>query len=147
MVFGNQQLISFKQHLKRVAANAIYSHLLNSLAIEIKSILNSRSSIPISNDPNKLLALTPGYFTINDSLTSIPKQDFSPLLSNRLSAWQLTTKIQEDFWKRWHKKYNKPKFDYKSFLAVMMTNGVMYLSRLIHQILIFLISTMVLYFY
>ena len=97
---------NFKMHLKRVAGNSVLTFIeFYTMIVEIESVLNSRPLTAISNDPNDLLALTPGHFLINDSLTNIPAQNFSSLPKNRLSAWQLMTKIREDFWTRWHKEY------------------------------------------
>ncbi|XP_058789059.1 uncharacterized protein LOC131663021 [Phymastichus coffea] len=97
---------SYKHHFTTVA----YNHVLTfeefyTLSLEIELILNSRPLTPIPTDTNDLSALTAGHFLIGDSLIALPEPDYTPLPSNRLSAWQLITKIREDFWKRWSTEY------------------------------------------
>ncbi|XP_071868023.1 uncharacterized protein [Bombus fervidus] len=97
---------SFKQHLKRVAGNELLSFEgLNTLIIEIESVLNSRPPTPISTDPNDLLVLTPGHFLIGDSLTGLRDRDFTDTPTNRLSSWQHIQQIKQHFWRRWHLEY------------------------------------------
>ncbi|XP_050495535.1 uncharacterized protein LOC126876672 [Bombus huntii] len=97
---------SFKRHLRRVAGNELLTfENLNTLIIEIESILNSRPLTPISSDPNDLLVLTPGHFLIEDSLTSFRERDFRDTPSNRLSCWQHIQKLKQHFWRRWHREY------------------------------------------
>ncbi|XP_050494476.1 uncharacterized protein LOC126875568 [Bombus huntii] len=97
---------SFKRHLRRVAGNELLTfENLNTLIIEIESILNSRPLTPISSDPNDLLVLTPGHFLIGDSLTSFRERDFRDTPSNRLSCWQHIQKLKQHFWRRWHREY------------------------------------------
>lgn len=97
---------SYKHHYKRVASKALLTfEEFNTLSIEIESLLNSRPLTPISSDINDLSALTPGHFLIGDSLTDLPEPNLLPLPSNRLSAWQLVSKIRQDFWKRWSIEY------------------------------------------
>lgn len=97
---------SFKHHLKRVTSDTLLTfEQFNTLAIEIEAVLNSRPLTPVSNDINDCSALTPGHFLINDSLISLPEPDLLSLPSNRLSAWQLISKIRQNFWKRWHLEY------------------------------------------
>lgn len=73
--------------------------------IEIEAILNSRLLTPISTDPHDLLVLTPGRFLTGDALTSLPEHDWDSTPANRLSAWELIQKKQQEFWKRWSKEY------------------------------------------
>ncbi|XP_048261980.1 uncharacterized protein LOC125385143 [Bombus terrestris] len=97
---------SFKRHLRRVAGNELLTYEnLNTLIIEIESILNSRPLTPISSDPNDLLVLTPGHFLIGDALTSFRERDFRDTPSNRLSSWQHIQRIKQHFWRRWHREY------------------------------------------
>ncbi|XP_076301703.1 uncharacterized protein LOC143219714 [Lasioglossum baleicum] len=71
----------------------------------IEAILNSRPIIPISSDPNDLIALTPGHFLIGDSLTNLPECDLTEVAANRLSLWQHIQQVKQHFWKRWHTDY------------------------------------------
>ncbi|XP_076660965.1 uncharacterized protein LOC143364560 [Halictus rubicundus] len=97
---------SFKYHLTRVAGTDLFTFEdLNTLIIEIESILNSRPLTPISTDPNDLLAITPGHFLIGDSLTSLRERDFTDTPTNRLSSWQHIQQIKQHFWNRWHREY------------------------------------------
>ncbi|XP_033363222.1 uncharacterized protein LOC117241396 [Bombus vosnesenskii] len=97
---------SFKRHLRRVVGNELLTfENLNTLIIEIESMLNSRPLTPISSDPNDLLVLTPGHFLIGDSLTSFRERDFRDTPSNRLSCWQHIQKLKQHFWRRWHREY------------------------------------------
>ena len=78
---------SFKRHLRRVAGNELLTfENLNTLIIEIESVLNSRPLTPISSDPNDLLVLTPGHFLIGDALRSFRERDFRDTSSNRLAT-------------------------------------------------------------
>ncbi|XP_015122234.1 uncharacterized protein LOC107044737 [Diachasma alloeum] len=96
---------SFKHHLKRICDDLVTLEQFNTLVIEIEAILNSRPLTPISTDPNDLIVLTPGHFLTGDSLMSLPEPDFSETPDNRLSAWELIQKKQQEFWRRWYKEY------------------------------------------
>ncbi|XP_014215278.1 uncharacterized protein LOC106644343 [Copidosoma floridanum] len=97
---------SFKHHLKRVIGKKVLTFKqLNTLCIEIESILNSRPISPISSDPNDPLALTPAHFLIGRPLTMLPDHDLTSVPDNRLPAWKFVVKARQDFWKRWHSEY------------------------------------------
>ncbi|XP_015123431.1 uncharacterized protein LOC107045622 [Diachasma alloeum] len=97
---------SFKVHLKRIATDELLTfEQLNTLAIEIEAILNSRPLTRLSSDPNDLQALTPGHFLIGEALTTLRSPDFREVPSNRLSMWQHLQKLKQDFWTRWHREY------------------------------------------
>lgn len=97
---------SVKSHLKRVIGLQILTYEeMNTVLIQIEAVLNSRPLGPLSSDPNDLSALTPGHFLTSEPLTAIPEPDTSNLPFNRLSRWQLLTRMRNDFWRRWRDEY------------------------------------------
>ena len=96
----------FKYHFKRVAYNRRFTfEQFQTFATEIEAIINSRPLTPMSVDPNDLTALTPGHFLIGDSMKCLPSVDYESLPDNRLTAYEIITKIKNDFWKQWYKQY------------------------------------------
>ncbi|GFW11344.1 uncharacterized protein TNCV_3808641 [Trichonephila clavipes] len=97
---------SVKYLLRRVVGNArlTYEEISTVLA-QIEVVLISRPISPLSSDPNDYQALTPGHFLIGSPLTTIPEPDLLNLKINRLSRWQLTTKIVQGIWQRWKRDY------------------------------------------
>jgi len=78
---------SFKHHLKRVVGVSLFTfEELNILTIEIEGILNSKPISFISSDPNDLLVLSPAYFLIGRSITSLPDTDLTSAPANQLST-------------------------------------------------------------
>lgn len=92
---------SFKRHLYVTVRNSLFTYeQFNTVIVKIESILNSRPLTPLSADANDLNALTPAHVLLNNSLMSLPEQDITKVRLNRLSIWQHTQKIKQDFWKR-----------------------------------------------
>ncbi|XP_043471319.1 uncharacterized protein LOC122504323 [Leptopilina heterotoma] len=97
---------SFKHHFLRSVGDTLLTYdQLETYAIEIKAVLNSRPLSPLSSDPNDHRPLTPGHFLIGEPLTSLPQADFRNTPINRLSAWQHSQLLRRHFWTRWHKEY------------------------------------------
>ncbi|KAH0818318.1 hypothetical protein GEV33_004474 [Tenebrio molitor] len=71
----------------------------------IEACLNSRPLTALSNDPSDHSFLTPGHFLIGESLTAPVEPDLSEMKINRLSRWQLVTRLKQHFWKRWSREY------------------------------------------
>ena len=96
----------FKHHLKRVVGDTLltYEHF-ESLTTEIEGVLNSRPIIPMSSDPNDLLALTPAHYLIGEPLKNLPENNYLDVPENRLSCWQHLIKMRQDFWSRWRLEY------------------------------------------
>ncbi|XP_055604920.1 uncharacterized protein LOC129753147 [Uranotaenia lowii] len=97
---------SAQKHFVRVLGN----HLLpfdemETLLVQIEGCLNSRPITPLSDDPTDLEPLTPGHFLVQSALKAVPDDDFLSVPTNRLTQMQLTQKLAQDIWKRWHVEY------------------------------------------
>jgi len=66
-------------------------------SVQIESTLNSRSLTNLSNDPNDLSYLSPGYFLIEDAFTAIPETTLLDMLETRLNRWQKVEQIKQHF--------------------------------------------------
>jgi transposase InsO family protein len=97
---------SFKHHLRRVMGMAVLTfEELVTLITQIEACLNSRPLVPLSNDPNDPLPLTPGHFLIGSSLTSLPEPDLSSTRVGLLSRWQQLQHRMQQFWRVWSNDY------------------------------------------
>ncbi|XP_073961981.1 uncharacterized protein [Choristoneura fumiferana] len=97
---------STKYHLKRIVGESTLTfEELSTVLIQIEACLNSRPLSPISDHKEDLEPLTPGHLLIGEPLVVLPSPDLKDLKINTLDRWQLTTRIVQDFWKRWQSEY------------------------------------------
>lgn len=97
---------SIKHHLHRTLGNAVLTfEETYTVLSQIEAILNSRPLTPMSDDPADLNYLTPGHFLIGTALSSFVEKDVCEVPLNRLKFWAICTKIQQQFWCKWHKDY------------------------------------------
>ncbi|XP_076301937.1 uncharacterized protein LOC143220085 [Lasioglossum baleicum] len=77
---------SVKYHLRRIIGEQrLTFEELTTLLTGIEACLNSRPLLPMSDDPEDPVALTPGHFLIGEPLTAIPEPSLEDLPASRLS--------------------------------------------------------------
>ncbi|XP_033221084.1 uncharacterized protein LOC117175486 [Belonocnema kinseyi] len=97
---------SFKHHLKRLLKDQKLTYeQMNTLLIEIEVIFNTRPLYALSADPDDPLAIAPAHLLIGRPFNFLPEKNLISVPDNRLSTYNLITKAQQDFWKRWYKEY------------------------------------------
>ncbi|XP_074038691.1 uncharacterized protein [Leptinotarsa decemlineata] len=97
---------SFKTHLFRVIGDQTLTfEELSTVVTQVEALLNSRPLCSLSSDPNDDSVLTPGHFLTLSPLNSVPEPNLGNIHLGRLSRWQMVQRLQQDFWKRWHKEY------------------------------------------
>ncbi|XP_066583849.1 uncharacterized protein [Prorops nasuta] len=96
----------FKHHFKRVIGDSLFTfEEINTFAIEVEGILNSRPITYLSVDPNDPRALTPADYMIGKPITMLPETNYMDILINRLSTWKHICKVRQNFWSRWSTEY------------------------------------------
>ena len=96
---------SVKYHLRRVIGDQLFTfEEMTTLLTQIEAVLNSRPLSQLTEDPNDLIALTPGHFLIGGPPTVIPEPSLENIKESRLSRWQLLQQKLESFWARWSKE-------------------------------------------
>ena len=97
---------SMKRHLRRIVGLRILSYEeLNTLVIQIESILNSRPLSAISNDPNDLQPIKPAHFLLGRPAFDLPSTDISNKSISLPQRFKLLERIKNDFWKAWYRDY------------------------------------------
>lgn len=95
-----------KYHLKRVIGTDIYTYdQMNTLLVQVEACLNSRPLMPLSNDPQESLVLTPAHFLVGESLKANPEPNLLQIPENRLDRYQLIQQKLQSFWKKWQHEY------------------------------------------
>ncbi|XP_066252670.1 uncharacterized protein [Euwallacea similis] len=95
-----------KFHLRRVLGESCLAYEeMHTLLTKIEACLNSRPLMPISNDANDYLPLTPAHFLIGDSLVNLPQPEVGDVTISRLSRYERLLQLQQQFWNRWSRDY------------------------------------------
>ncbi|XP_070521634.1 uncharacterized protein [Cardiocondyla obscurior] len=95
-----------KHHLRRVMGETTLTYEeMATLLAQIKACLNSRLLAALSDDPEDLAALTPGYFLMGGPLNAVPEPSLVDISTNALSRWQLVQRMRDHFWERWTRDY------------------------------------------
>lgn len=72
---------------------------------QIEACLNSRPLCPLEDNPDSLIALTPGHFLIGQALMALPQPGACLKLTNNLSRYQFLQKLVQEFWDIWSHEY------------------------------------------
>ena len=91
---------------KVVGRHHLFIDELNSLTVEVESVLNSHPLTPLdSASDDGIDVLTPGHFLVGKALKSVPAPDLSKRNISGLSRWNLWQRLIVDFWERWSNDY------------------------------------------
>lgn len=93
---------SLKYHLKRVVgSHTLTFEEMSTLLCKIEACLNSRPLGPTSDNIEDYSALKSGHFLIVSAIIAIPEPTLLDKKDNRLTRWQLLSKLRDHFWKEW----------------------------------------------
>ncbi|XP_011170471.1 uncharacterized protein LOC105203381 [Solenopsis invicta] len=91
---------SLKHHLQRVLGDSTLTfEEMSTLLAQVEACLNSCPLQALSDDPEDLSTLTPG-FLVGGLLTAVPDPSLTELPVNRLTRWQLLQQMRNHFWER-----------------------------------------------
>lgn len=97
---------SFKMHFKKVAQTQKFTfEEFITLLTRIEAVLNSRPLSPMTDDPNELLALTPGHFLRGAPLIAFPEPAAENITLN--DRWERLKSMHHQFAQRWKDEYLK----------------------------------------
>lgn len=97
---------SVKYHIPRLCGdNQFTFEEMTTMLCQIKACLNSRPLCPMNDELYDTDYLTPGHFLIGEAPITVPQPNLLETNTNRLSRWQLTQKIYQQFWKCWSTDY------------------------------------------
>ncbi|XP_062556902.1 uncharacterized protein LOC134221732 [Armigeres subalbatus] len=99
-------IASAQKHFFRILGpHILYYDDTETLLSQIECCLHSRPIVPVSDDPSDFEVLTPGHFLVGAPMKAVPDVDFSTTPLNHLHQWQLTQKLFQHLWQRWHREY------------------------------------------
>ncbi|XP_037931278.1 uncharacterized protein LOC119666075 [Teleopsis dalmanni] len=87
--------------VKNVSTASLTYEELETVVIEVETVLNSRPLIPSSSGANDLNAITPGHFLIGEEITSSVDVHARDSKEKLLKRWQLVSELKHSFWQRW----------------------------------------------
>ncbi|XP_055308609.1 uncharacterized protein LOC129572631 [Sitodiplosis mosellana] len=97
---------SAKYHMKRLLCNQILTfERYQTLFAKITAVLNSRSLVPLSDEPSDLNYLTPAHAVTGERTIQPLSMDLSEIPMNRVKQQRILDKIQQEFWNVWRKEY------------------------------------------
>ncbi|XP_075162899.1 uncharacterized protein LOC142235534 [Haematobia irritans] len=99
---------SFKTHFRKMARSHKFTfEEFNTILARIEACLNSRPISPMSENPEDLVALTPGHFLIGGPLLSPAESIDSETRLSILNRWRRVKAILHQFSARWKHEYLK----------------------------------------
>ena len=112
---------SIKFHLRRTIGDTLLTFEASvTLLTQIEGLLNSRPLEPLSEDPEDVIALTPGHFLIGTALNSVPEPSLLNLNESRLSKWQLIQRMTQQFWHQWSTQYHHRLNPFQNGITLLM---------------------------
>ncbi|XP_071652480.1 uncharacterized protein [Temnothorax longispinosus] len=100
-----EAVVKSEFHLRRtIGETLLTTEELTTLLTQIKDILNSRHLEPLSDDPEDVSALTPG-FLIGGPIITMLEPSLIDLATSQLSRWQLIQQHVQHVWAQWSAHY------------------------------------------
>ncbi|XP_075150432.1 uncharacterized protein LOC142224536 [Haematobia irritans] len=99
---------SFKTHFKKIAGNYRFTfEEFTTILVRIEACLNSRPISPMSEDPNDILALTPGHFLTGGPILSLCEPSEIETNLSIVNRWRKVKALCQQFSIRWKHEYLK----------------------------------------
>ena len=97
---------SVKYHLKRYIGETLLSYEeFSTLHAQIESVLNLRPIVPLTDNCNDELALTPAHFLIRESSLLLAEHLIVDEKVSPLERWKRVIQITQSFLKKWSNEY------------------------------------------
>lgn len=95
-----------KRSIRVMAGTRLFTYeQMSTLLSGVAASINSRPITPASSDPTDYIALSPSNFITMKPVALPLERDYTDVPNNRLTTWELITKLQQEFWLRWVKEY------------------------------------------
>lgn len=73
--------------------------------MQVESILNSRTSYPLTEEPEDYETISPGHFLVGTSLKAIPELPVWNDKSTHMSRYRHMQFVIQQFWSHWSRNY------------------------------------------